>query len=203
MKECRISDASRPAEHPGAYDWHAENEHITAARQAGEALGAPQPSNVMGAALRTLAATLQATHAVEVGTGTGVTGLWLFQGMSPDGVLTSIDRNSDFQRAARDAFADAGISASRARLIAGEPHDVLTRLTDEAYDLVVLSGDASEFPGFWAEATGLVRPGGAVVFRGATPAALTQLAVDVRESENWLTSVLPVDGGLLVAVRQA
>ncbi len=157
---------------------------------------------MLGATLRTLAATLGATHAVEVGTGTGVTGLWLFQGMAPDGVLTSIDRNSDHQRAARDAFAEAGISPTRARLIAGEPHDVLTRLTDSAYDMVVVSGDASEYPGYWAESTRLVRPGGAVVFRDANPGALAQLAVDVRESENWLTSVLPIDGGLLVAVRQ-
>jgi predicted O-methyltransferase YrrM len=50
---------------------------------------------------------------VEVGTGAGVSSLWLLSGMSEDGVLTTIDIEPEYQRIARQAFSDAGISPSR------------------------------------------------------------------------------------------
>jgi len=88
--------------------------------------------NGAGAALRFLAATLQARAVVEVGTGAGVSGLCLLAGMAPDGVLTSIDIEPEHQRAARRAFTEAGTTAGRMRLIMGQALDVLPRLTDAA-----------------------------------------------------------------------
>ena len=45
---------------------------------------------------------------VEIGTGAGVSGLHLFAGMAPDGILTSIDIEAENQRAAKQAFTEAG-----------------------------------------------------------------------------------------------
>jgi predicted O-methyltransferase YrrM len=50
-----------------------------------------------GTVLRLLAASTQARSVVEIGTGLGVSGLWLLQGLRPDAVLTSIDVDSDHQ----------------------------------------------------------------------------------------------------------
>ena len=44
-----------------------------------------------GATLRFLASVLDARAVVEIGTGTGVSGLWLLRGMRGDGVLTTVD----------------------------------------------------------------------------------------------------------------
>ena len=45
---------------------------------------------------------------VEVGTGAGVSGLWLLSGMRDDGVLTTIDVEPEHQRLAKQAFTEAG-----------------------------------------------------------------------------------------------
>ncbi len=66
-------------------------------------IGADVLPSAMGASLRMLAAALNAGHVIEIGTGAGVSGLWLLEGMRHDGILTSIDPEPDRQRAARAA----------------------------------------------------------------------------------------------------
>ena len=80
--------------------------------------------------------------------------------MPPDGVLTTIDLETEHQRAARDAFAAAGIAHQRTRVIAGRALEVLPRMTDGAYDLFVVDADRQEYPEYLAQAARLLRPGG-------------------------------------------
>ena len=82
---------------------------------------------------------------VEIGTGTGVSGLWLLRGMRPDGVLTTIDVEAEHQRVARRVFAAAGLAPSRTRIITGRALDVLPRLADGVYDLVFVDHDRLEY----------------------------------------------------------
>lgn len=63
----------------------------------------------MGALLSLLAKLSGGKAVVEVGTGAGVSGLWLLSGMGEDGVLTTIDIEPEHQRTAKQAFGDAGI----------------------------------------------------------------------------------------------
>ena len=70
-------------------------------------LGAVAPG--VGAALRVLAAAGNAKAVVEIGTGTGVSGLWLLRGMRSDGVLTTVDTEAEHQRLAKKSFAEAGV----------------------------------------------------------------------------------------------
>ena len=44
---------------------------------------------------------------VEIGTGTGVSGLALLRGMRPDGTLTTVDLDAENQRLAKQTFTDA------------------------------------------------------------------------------------------------
>lgn len=166
-----------------------------------------------GAALRFLASVLDARAAVEIGTGTGVSGLWLLRGMRPDGVLTSVDIEAENQRLARETFNEAGFPAQRARMIPGSALEVLPRLTDGHYDLVFCDGDKEEYSDYLAEALRLLRPGGVVAFdnalwhdRVADPAqrdpqtvAIRELVRQVNEADNLVSVLLPVGDGLLVA----
>ena len=81
---------------------------------------------------------------LEVGTGAGVSGLCLLDGMARDGVLTTIDVESELLGYARRNFAAAGLSSHRTRLIAGRALDVLPRMAARGYDMVVLDGDLDE-----------------------------------------------------------
>jgi predicted O-methyltransferase YrrM len=169
-----------------------------------------------GAALRVLAAALPARAVVEIGTGAGVSGLYLLRGMPPDGVLTTIDVEVEHQRAAREAFAEAGIRTNQARLITGRALDVLPRLTDGAYDLVLLDADKVEYMAYLEQALRLLRRGGVLAAdnalwhnRVADPAqrdevttVLRELGKAVRDDDRLVPALLPVGDGLLVAVKR-
>ena len=120
-----------------------------------------------GAALQFLASVLDAKEVAEFGTGTGVSGLWLLRGMAADGVLTSIDREAEHQRLARETFTEAGIAPQRFRLITGSALDVAPRLNSDGYDLVFIDGDKTEYSEYLVEAQRLVRPGGVIAFDNA------------------------------------
>jgi predicted O-methyltransferase YrrM len=153
---------------------------------------------------------------VEVGTGTGVSGLWLLRGMRPDGILTTIDVEPEYQRVARRLFTEAGFAPSRTRIIAGRALDVLPRLADAVYDLVFVDHDAAEYPLAVAAAARLLRPGGVLVLGGALaggkvgdPAvrdpetvALREVVKSLRDTEEWLPALVPAGAGLLCAARR-
>jgi predicted O-methyltransferase YrrM len=158
---------------------------------------------------------LDARAVVEIGTGTGVSGLWLLRGMRPDGVLTSVDTEAEHQRLARETFNEGGIPAQRARLIPGAALEVLPRLTDGHYDLVFCDGDKQEYPDYLTEALRLLRPGGVVVFdnalwhdkvadpaqRDADTIAIRELGKQIRDDETLVPVLLPVGDGLLAAKK--
>ena len=189
---------------------------IEQAQRRGEELGAVPVGNGAGAVLRLLAAAVQARHVVEIGTGAGSSGLWLLQGMARDGILTSIDVDPEHQRAAREAYAAAGIPPQRTRVIAGDAASVLGRLTDGAYDMVVVDADEESYPAYVDQAIRLLRPGGVLVLdnmlwhdqvadpaaRDSTTTLLRDLGKTLRDDERLVPALLPSGDGMLVAVRR-
>ena len=110
-----------------AEDFVLPSDGISASRRAAAGLGIDALPIGTTTVLKFLAKANAAKQVVEVGTGSGTSGLALFEGMQGQGVLTSIDTESDRQAEARSAFLAAGIPTSRFRLIAGIPLDVLPR----------------------------------------------------------------------------
>src|SRR5580658_9671069 len=97
-----------------AEDFVVESEAIATARAHSLEHGVEPVSPSQGAQLAVLAAATNAKTIVEIGTGFGVSGLWVFTG-SPEATLTSIELEIDFQQSARRAFADFGIPANHTR----------------------------------------------------------------------------------------
>jgi predicted O-methyltransferase YrrM len=196
-----------------AEDCVAASEHIDEARRRGEELGAESVGNGVGSVLQMLAAAIGAKAVMEIGTGAGASGLWLLGGMPADGILTTIDLDTEHQRAAREAFAAAGIAHQRTRVIAGRALEVLPRMTDAAYDLVVVDADKHEYPDYLVQATRLLRPGGTLVMtwsdkesdpanRDAETRTLRDVGRSIRDHDHYAVSLLPVGEGLLVAVKR-
>ena len=67
----------------------------------------PRSDGAVRAALTFVSTVVRAKAVVEIGTGSGVSGLALFAGMQPDGILTSVDIEPEHQRVARKAFLEA------------------------------------------------------------------------------------------------
>jgi predicted O-methyltransferase YrrM len=195
-------------------EWLPEDPAIIAARARAAEVGVGTVDPATGAALRLLAATAQAKAVVELGTGAGVSSLWLLRGMRPDGVLTSVDPDTEHQRLARQSLVEAGFGTGRVRLIAGQALGVLPRLSDGVYDLVFCDALRSENTDYLAAAKRLLRPGGVVAFAGALGSgrvadpsardpetvALRELARAVKEDEELVAAMLPFGSGLLAAV---
>lgn len=193
-----------------------EDEILTAARRRAAEVGCVPIGAGGGAALRLLAAAVDARAVVEVGTGTGVSGLWLLRGMRADGILTTVDVEAEHQRLARQAFTDAGVPSGRVRTIHGRASDVLPRLADASYDVVFCDAVKTEYPAYLGEAVRLLRPGGVVAFdnalwHGRVPdaserdpdtTAIRELGRAVREDERLVPCLLPVGDGLLAAVKR-
>ena len=196
-------------------EYVAEDSVLANARARAEEVGVAPIGAGGGATLCFLASVLDARAIVEIGTGTGVSGLWMLRGMRPDGVLTSVDTEAEHQRLAKETFTEAGIAPQRARLIPGAALEVLPRLTDGHYDIVFADGDKQEYPDYLTEALRLLRPGGVVVFdnalwhdRVADPAqrdpqtvAIRELNRAVSENEQLVPVLLPVGDGLLLAKK--
>jgi predicted O-methyltransferase YrrM len=198
-------------------DYLQEDEPLLAARRAAAEVGGATPVGpAVGAALRFIAAAINARSVVEIGTGCGTSGIWLLRGMRSDAVLTSVDAEPEHQRLARKAFTEAGFPANRFRLISGKALDVLPRLTDGGYDLVFCDADKHEYPDYLAAALRLLRPGGVLAFDNALyggrvadhdqadpgTLAIRDLADQVREDERLVPVLLPVGDGLLAAVKR-
>jgi predicted O-methyltransferase YrrM len=206
----------KPASWTFAEEYVGEDEVLTAARGRAGEVAAPPISSGTGAALRFVAALLGARNVVEIGTGCGVSGVWLLRGMQPDGVLTSVDLETEHQRLAKQAYVDAGFASQRTRLIPGAALDVLPRLTGGHYDLVFCDGDKQEYPQYLEQALRLLRPGGVVAFdnslwhdrvadpsqRDADTVAIRETLATIAEDDAFVPVLLPVGDGLLLAQKK-
>ncbi len=193
-----------------------EDAVLAAARERAVEIGAAAVTPAVGALLSLLAKLSGGKAVAEVGTGAGVSGLWLLSGMSDDGVLTTIDIEPEYLRLAKEAFAEAGIGQSRTRLIAGRAQEVLTRLADDSYDLVFIDADPIDQPDYVVEGVRLLRSGGVVVVhraalggragdpaaRDAEVAAVREAARLIAEDERLTPALVPLGDGVLAAVRE-
>ena len=194
-----------------------EDEVLLRARERSYELGVSAVSSGVGAALTVLAAASKAATVVEVGTGAGVSGVCLLRGLGRNAVLTTIDSDVDHLRAAREAYAEAGIPGNRTRTISGRAAEVLPRLTDGAYDMVFIDADKASFPLYVDQGVRLLKRGGLLVVndaldhgkvadpavREATTNTLRKVGKAIRENENLASAMLPTGDGLLLAVKTA
>jgi predicted O-methyltransferase YrrM len=163
-----------------------EADVIARARAHALEVGIEAVSPGTAAQLALLVAATGARNIMEIGTGTGVSGLWMLSA-NPRSALTSIDSEVEHQAAARSHFHDAGIPANRFRLIAGKALDVLPRMNENSYDLVLVDADPGSVIEYVEHALRLARAGGTVVVthalargRVADPAARDEVTVAYR-----------------------
>lgn len=191
-----------------------ESDVIARARAQSLELGIEPIAASIGAQAAVVVAATAAANVVEIGTGVGVSGLWLLTG-GTQAMLTSIDSELDHQQYARSNFTEAGISANRVRLITGRALDVLPRMNESAYDIVFVDADPQYVIEYVEHGLRLVRPGGTVLVahalwkgRVADPAqrddiasGFRNLVTEISASRAVVSALSPVGDGLLQITR--
>lgn len=197
-------------------DYFEEPVSLLKARARADELGLECVTPATGAQLAFIASAVGAKNMVEVGSGAGISGLWLLSA-SEHSTLATIDPEPEFQAAAKAAFTDAKIAANRIRLISGYGLEVMSNMADAAYDLVFLDGDREQLEQQLQEASRLLRPGGVVLIahalwrdRVADPAMRDDATSAYREtlrylsqSDDFVTAISTVGDGLLMASKRA
>lgn len=193
----------------------AETEIIQRARQRGVEIGTYETSPAVGSLLRYLTHLVGASSIVEVGTGSGVSGLWIIPSMIDKGLFTSIDDEVENARLAKQAFDEAGFASSRYRLITGNSTEIVAKLADSLYDIFILRKSRDLFDNVDSAHRSL-RPGGVLVIdralmggkvtdptqRDEESVAYRDVIKVIREArEQWLPMLLPVGDGVLVATK--
>lgn len=183
---------------------------IARARAHAIELGASPISAAVGSQIAVLAAATGAKSIVEIGTGAGVSGLWLLRG-APQAVLTSIDNEPEHLAAARQAFSEARVPPTKARFITGRAADVLPRMNEASYDIVLVDADPENVIDYVEHGLRLVRTGGMVlvprilgggrvadpVQRDEVTSAYRSLVQETQESSAVLATVSTSGEGLL------
>jgi len=196
-------------------DFHQEPEVISRARARAEEMGIESITPSVGATLALLVASMNAKAIVEVGTGAGVSGLWLQSGNSTS-VLASIDTELQHQDLAKIAFEQAGIVGTRLRMINGRSSEVLVNLADEAYDLVLLDGDIDSLLSQVKESLRLLRTGGVLaiphaLWRDRVPDQVLRDEITeeyravlefVNDSGLFIPALSTIGDGLLIASKK-
>lgn len=101
-------------------------------------------------------------------------------------------------------------------MITGQAAEVLPRLADAAYDLVVINDIGTNPASYLTQSLRLLRQGGALIIEGALgnngavadpsnreahTVALRELADAVKLNESLVSVLLPLGDGLLIAVK--
>jgi len=189
-----------------------EDYFMQQARRNGQEIGTSDPTPAVGNFLRFSVNLIAAKSVVEIGTGSGVGGLWLLSGMSSESVLTTIDSEREHSKIAKSIFDEADIAPTRYRIITGKLIEVIGKLADNSYDLVVIRPALDLFD-MVQESYRLLKPKGLLVIdqalSGGKVADPTQRDPEsiarrdavkvVKEDERWAASLIPVGAGVLVA----
>ena len=198
----KASDGTPPSPVHWAFveEWAGEAETAQASRDRLSREGGSPPSRAQCAALRWTASVVDAHHILMLGATAGIAETWLMEGLRPGGTLTVIDADPHRQALTRDAL--SGFAASAVRVITARTEDVLARLTDSGYDLLVIDDSASTAHDV-DQAARLLRTGGVVSIRLSDHEGsrnLRDVAASLREDPRWDAAWLSVGEGLLTAV---
>lgn len=191
-----------------------EPEAIRAARHASMEHGVEPITPAVGSYLASLVAITGAQSIVEIGTGLGVASQWLLHGSS-EANLTTIEKDVDHVQTAKDLMLASGIASSRVRVISGNASDILPRMNEGTYDVVVINATGKGTLEFVRHALRLTRPGGLVVLthalggglvanpakRDAATTELRTILGDYAVDEHVRATLVPVGDGVLTLVN--
>jgi caffeoyl-CoA O-methyltransferase len=183
----------------------------------GREQGFPIVGRLVGVILEVLARAVGARRVFELGSGYGYSAYWFARAVGPGGEVHLTDANPENEPRAVDYLARAGVGAP-IRFHVGDAVTSLERAEGE-FDVVFTDIDKIDYPAAWSAAGDRIRPGGLYLCDNAIQAgpmsvidvegsprpdwarAVQEHNQAVARDERFLTTLLPVRDGVLVALR--
>jgi caffeoyl-CoA O-methyltransferase len=170
--------------------------------------------------LRSLVMATGARRVLEIGTCIGYSAVWMAQALPPDGMLITLEANSERAAAARRNIERARL-AERISVIVGDANRYLHKVAGP-FDLIFQDSDKQLYEPMLDRLVGLLRPGGVlatdnVLWNGevvdgyvsppqrdaADTVALRRYNARLASDARLITTFLPVGDGVALSVKLA
>ena len=171
-------------------------------------LNVPIVGPVVGELLYILARATSSQTILELGTATGYSAIYLARGLkSPDGKLTTLERDEVMATKARENIARAGLS-DRVEIRVGDVIRVIQTL-EGPYDMIFMDIDKEDYAGALPGCRRLLRLGGLLIVDNVAFQGAREFNQMIFNDNKWrsvpLFSLLPQHSpeqdGLMMAVR--
>ena len=152
-----------------------------------------------GRMLRIMVQSMGANHVVELGTSTGISGIWIGLGLKDHGgKLTTYEIDPGRVATARKNFEAAGLS-DVITVVEGDAHQEVTKLSG-TIDFIFLDADKEGYIDYLNKLMPLLRPGGVVVAHNINPRmAHPPFMKAITEDPNLETVVR---GGMSISLKK-
>lgn len=152
-----------------------------------------------GRMLRLLAESVNAKHVVEIGTSTGISGLWFSLALEKTGgKLTTFELDPGRANTARETFKKAGVD-SLITIVQGDAHANVTRVA-EPVDVVFIDADKEGYIDYLEKLLPRVRPGGLILAHNVD--MVRDYLQKVQSDPALDTIIYSSGGGLAVTLKK-
>jgi caffeoyl-CoA O-methyltransferase len=180
----------------------------------GERRGFPIVGRNVGVVLEMLARSVGAQRVVELGSGFGYSAYWFARGMTSGGELHLTDGDAANAQQA-ESFLSRGSTSAAVTFHVGDAVSSLRELVGD-FDIVYDDIDKDGYPEAWRAARDRIRVGGLYICDnvlwsgrvpadGETPDAVTEAIREhnamIAADERYVSSILPIRDGVMVALR--
>ena len=152
-----------------------------------------------GRLLRIMAQSINAQHVVELGTSTGISGIWLGLAVKETGgKLTTYEIDAQRAATARENFKRAGL-ADVITLVEGDAHEEIKKLTGSV-DMIFLDADKEGYIDYLSKLLPLLRPGGLILAHNINPRMAHPPFMEAITTNPHLETV--VRGGMSISLKK-
>lgn len=190
-----------------------ESEEVALVHRATLEHGIEPLSPALAQTITQIARSINAENIIEVGTGVGMLTMQLLQAC-PTAHISSIDSELDYHLTLKEMMPELEIDPARLRLITEKAEDVMPKMNESSYDLVVIDTPAENASACYDEAVSVCRPGGSIVVarilaggKVANPAdrsddvvAYRTLLKVIEQDDRVAHAIIPVGEGVAWAV---
>jgi caffeoyl-CoA O-methyltransferase len=152
-----------------------------------------------GRMLRLLTEAAGAKHVVEIGTSTGISGLWFSLALEKTGgKLTTLELDARRAATARSHFSQAGVD-HLIQLVEGNAHETLKQVTGPV-DVAFIDAEKSGYLAYLEQLLPMVRPGGLILAHNSD--MVPEYVSAVKKNPALETVIYSEGGGLVISLKK-